>query len=287
MSWALVSDSSCNLRDWQPSAPDTIYRFAPLKIRVGEQEYIDDLSLDVDAFNEVIFNETTASSSSCPSVGEWAELFRLTDKTICMPISEAVSGSYNAAATARDMVLAEEPHRQIHLVNSRGTGAKLDLIFILFDRYLKNNPNISFENACAYFDQLERHTQLLFNLCNYDNLAKSGRMPKAAGLIANKLNIRLLGTTTEKGEIKVLGPIRGEKKMFKKILAALEQAGFTGGNFVINHVNNLAGAEALADHIIMRWPDSNPIILPCSGLCSYYAEMNGMIIGFGWGLAAR
>ena len=82
MSWALVSDSSCNLRDWQPSAPNTIFRFAPLKIRVGEQEYVDDLTLDVDTFNQVVFNESAASSSSCPSVGEWAELFKLADKTI-------------------------------------------------------------------------------------------------------------------------------------------------------------------------------------------------------------
>lgn len=287
MSWALVSDSSCNLRDWQPSAPDTIYRFAPLKIRVGEEEYVDDLSLDVDAFNQVIFNETTASSTSCSSVGEWAELFRLADKTICMPISEIVSGSFNAAATARDMVLEEDPQRQIHLVNSRGAGAKLDLIFILFDRYLKNNPNVSFEDACTYFEQLEQHSKLLFNLCNYENLAKSGRMPKVAGLVANKLNIRLLGTATEKGEIKVIGPARGEKKMFKKILSVMEEAGFTGGDFVIDHVNNLKGAEALADHIIMRWPGSNPIFLPCTGLCSYYAEMNGMIVGFGWGPAGK
>ena len=72
-----------------------------------------------------------------------------------MPISEIVSGSFNAAATARDMVLAEDPQRQIHLVNSRGAGAKLDLIFILFDRYLKNNPNVSFEGARTYFEQLE------------------------------------------------------------------------------------------------------------------------------------
>lgn len=128
---------------------------------------------------------------------------------------------------------------------------------------------------------------MLFNLCNYENLAKSGRMPKVAGLIANKLNIRLLGTASEQGEIKVLGPIRGEKKMFKKILATMEEAGFIGGYVVINHVSNMVGAEALADHIIMRWPNSNPIILPCSGLCSYYAEMNGMIIGFGWGLAGK
>lgn len=287
MSWALISDSSCNLRAWQPSAPDTIYRFAPLKIRVGEQEYIDDLSLDVDAFNQVIFNEPAASSTSCSSVGEWAELFRLADKTICMPISEIVSGSFNAAATARDIVLAEEPHRQIYLVNSRGAGAKLDLIFILFDRYLKNNPDASFEEACDYFEQLEQHTKLLFNLCNYENLAKSGRMPKVAGLVANKLNIRLLGTATDAGEIKVIGPARGEKKMFKKILDTMEEAGFTGGDFVIDHVHNLQGAETLAEQIINRWPESNPIYLPCTGLCSYYAEMNGIIVGFGWGPAGK
>lgn len=56
---------------------------------------------------------------------------------------------------------------------------------------------------------------------------------------------------------------------------------------MIDHVNNLKGAEALADHIIMRWPGSNPIFLPCTGLCSYYAEMNGMIVGFGWGPSSK
>ena len=192
MSWALISDSSCNLRDWQPTAPHTTFAFAPLKIRVGEREFIDDLSLDVHELNCAVQAETNASSSACPSVGEWAELFKLADKTICMPISEGVSGSYNAAATARDMVLAEEPDRQIHLVNSRAAGGKMDLIFLLFDRYLASNPNVSFEDACAYFDSLEQDSKILFSLCNYENLSKAGRIPKAAGVIANKLNIRIL-----------------------------------------------------------------------------------------------
>ena len=99
MSWALISDSSCNLRDWQPTAPHTTFAFAPLKIRVGEREFVDNLSLDVHELNCAVQAESSASSSACPSVGEWAELFKLADKTICMPISEGVSGSYNAAAT--------------------------------------------------------------------------------------------------------------------------------------------------------------------------------------------
>ena len=78
-----------------------------------------------------------------------------------MPISEVVSGSFNAAAIVRDIVLAADPHRQIYRVNSRGAGAELDLIFILFDMYLKNNPHVSFEDTSAYFGQLEAHSKLL------------------------------------------------------------------------------------------------------------------------------
>ncbi|MFR2248060.1 MAG: DegV family protein [Collinsella sp.] len=95
MSWALISDSSCNLRDWQPTAPHTTFAFAPLKIRVGEREFVDDLSLDVHELNCAVQAESSASSSACPSVGEWAELFKLADKTICMPISGAYR-SFNA-----------------------------------------------------------------------------------------------------------------------------------------------------------------------------------------------
>ncbi len=286
MSWALISDSSCNLRDWHPTAPNTTFAFAPLKIRVGEREFVDDLSLDVHELNVAIQSESSASSSSCPSVGEWSELFKLADKTICMPISEGVSGSYNAAATARDMVLAQEPERQIHLVNSRAAGGKMDLIFLLFDRYLTNNPDISFEDACAYFDELEQNSKILFSLCNYENLAKAGRIPKAAGIIANKLNIRILGTASEAGEIKLVTHTRGEKKMIGKIIENMEAEGFTGGEVIIDHVENESGAQALADRIVERWPGSKAIIMPCNGLDSYYAEMHGLIIGYGMGVAS-
>ena len=286
MSWALISDSSCNLRDWHPTASHTTFAFAPLKIRVGEREFVDDLSLDVHELNVAIQSEASASSSACPSVGEWTELFKLADKTICMPISEGVSGSYNAAATARDMVLAEEPNRQIHLVNSRGAGGKMDLIFLLFDRYLASNPDVSFEEACSYFDELEQNSKILFSLCNYENLSKAGRIPKAAGVIANKLNIRILGTASEEGEIKLVGHTRGEKKMLAKIVDTMESEGFTGGEVVIDHVENEAGAQALASRIAEHWPGSKSIIMPCNGLDSYYAEIHGLIIGYGMGVAS-
>ncbi len=286
MSWALVSDSSCNLRDYTPTAPDTVYRFAPLKIRVGDREFVDDETLDTHELNVAVAQENTASSSSCPSVGEWVELFKLADNTICMPISDGLSGSFGAACTARDMVLGQDPQRKIHLINSRAAGGKMDLLFLLFDRYLTNNPHASFEEVCSYCDALESQSQILFMLSNYENLSKAGRMPKTVGLIANKLNIRILGTASPEGTIKIVGPTRGEKKMYAKIVTTMESDGFTGGEVVIDHVENQTGAQALAVKICERWPGSNVMIMPCGALDSYYAEMNGLIIGYGWGPAS-
>ena len=68
--------------------------------------------------------------------------------------------------------------------------------------------------------------------------------------------------------------------------AGLEAEGFTGGEVVIDHVENEAGAQALASRIVEHWPGSKTIIMPCNGLDSYYAEMHGLIIGYGMGVAS-
>ena len=281
MSWAIVADSSCNLRNYQPQAPDTQFAIAPLKINVGGREFIDDEALDVAELNRVVASEKTASSSACPSVGEWAELFRRADNVIAITISANLSGSYEAACMARELVVGEGGH-QIHLVNSRAAGGKLEMLAIALDRYLKDNPEATFEAACDYVDALEQKSTVLFSLSSYENLMKSGRMPKMAGVLANRLNIRVLGTASDEGTIKIVAPTRGQKKMTAKVLQSMESDGFTGGLVCIDHVDNQETADELARAISAKWPAAETEIMPCGGLCSYYAEEKGLIIGYGW-----
>lgn len=278
MSWAIVADSSCNLRGFTPTAPDTVYAIAPLKVLVGSQEYVDDEQLDVSALNKAVAAESTASSSACPSAGEWAERFRLADNVIVITISANLSGSYEAAVMAKGLVEEEGP-RNIHIVNSRAAGGKLEYLVMQLDRYLTRNP--SFADACAFIDQAEQASQVLFSLSSYDNLTKSGRMPKAAGLIANKLSIRILGIASNEGTIKIVAPTRGTKKTIAKIVQAMQGDGYQGGLVCIDHVENEKGAQELADKIRETWPTAESKILPCGGLCSYYAEQSGLIIGYG------
>lgn len=285
MSWAIVSDSSNNLRDFKPHAQDAIYAFAPLKVHIGTTEINDTDELDIDDYFEAIESSNESSSTACPSAGEWKQLFELADNVIAVPISSNLSGSLEAAETARKLV-NDSSDRKIHIVDSRAAGGKLELIVMLIDRYLSNNPDASFEEVCAYAEAVQADSQVLYSLSDYTNLTKAGRMPKVAGVVANKLNIRMLGTATAEGTMKIVGPARGEKKMCKKILGAMEADGFTGGEVFIDHVKNETGARYLADAIENTWPGSTCYILPCRALCSFYAENDGLIIGYGWNEAA-
>ena len=280
MSWAILADSSCNLREYRPKAVDAVYRVAPLKINIAGREYVDDASLDVAELNRLILEEDTSSSSSCPSVGEWAELFRSADNIIAITISARLSGSYEAACMARDMAL-EEGARNIHIVNSRAAGGKLELLVAQLDGFLAEHPSASFDEAVAFVDRLESASTVLFSLSSYDNLTKSGRMPKLAGHLASRLNIRVLGIASDEGTIKIVGPTRGSRKTLDKIVHTMRDQGFDGGMVYLDHVENEPGAQALADRIRQEWPDAEVRILPCGGLCSYYAENKGLIIGFG------
>ena len=281
MSWAIIADSSCNLRDYTPQAPDTLYAYAPLKINVGGTEYSDDANLDVAELNRRVAEEKSASSSACPSAGEWAELFRSAENVIAITISANLSGSFEAASMARDLVQEEGGHR-IHLVNSRAAGGKLEMLVILLDRYLTVHPEATFEEACAYIDGIEQCSTVLFSLSSYENLTKSGRMPKMAGILANKLNIRVLGTASEEGTIKIVAPTRGLKKMVAKVVQTMEADGYKGGLVCMDHVDNEAGCQEIAAAITAKWPEAEIMIMTCGGLCSYYAEAKGIIIGYDW-----
>ena len=51
---------------------------------------------------------------------------------------------------------------------------------------------------------------------------------------------------------------------------------------LIDHVFNERAAQELSDRIHQDWPNAEITIMPCGGLCSYYAEEDGLIIGYGW-----
>ena len=101
MSWMIVSDTSCEIRDMENLHPGVQFGLVPFKIRVGEREFVDLPTLSVHQMLKAMTEYKGGSSTACPSPEEWAEQFLKADNVIAITISHNLSGSYNAAQSAR------------------------------------------------------------------------------------------------------------------------------------------------------------------------------------------
>ena len=113
MAIRLIADSCC---DTTP-ALHKVWKvhLVPFVLRVGEREFTDNEALDTGTLLEAMEACSTAAGSACPSPEAYAQQMREADESVVVTISSKLSGSYNAAAIARDMVLEESPEKKIAL----------------------------------------------------------------------------------------------------------------------------------------------------------------------------
>ena len=278
MDWTIVLDSSSNVLE---SVNDAGIRrlIAPLKINVGEREFPDTPDLDISEMMAAMKAYRGASGSSCPAVGEFVEHFKQTTNTICVTISSALSGSYEAALRARDLVLKEDPFRNIHVVDSRATGGKMVLIAEEAERLIQSG--LGFDDLVNTVENYARKVKLLFSLASFENLIKNGRMPKYQGMLGQILRIRPVAMATDEGTIEVLDKPRGEAAMLRKMIERMQSfKSLEGLRVIIDHNDCLDVVLKLKEMIEGAAKVKDVRITPTRGLCSYYCDEGGFIVSF-------
>ena len=270
----LVSDSSCDLFSGPLSASAQL-TVVPMCLRVGEREFWDTPELSVP---ELLDGLTKfPSSSACPSPAAFAEAFEKGDETICVTISSNLSGTYNAALAARDIVLAEHPEKKIYLLDSRATAGAM--ILLLRKAAALADEGIPFETLCTALEEYRTTLRTCFTLENFDNLVKNGRMAPLTGMLLQSLGIRVIADGTPEGTIHVAKKARGAEHTYKAIAQLMaDSKDCTGSHVILCHCQNPAGAERLRSVIQERLPVASVEILDCHGLTSFYAMNQGLII---------
>ena len=112
------------------------------------------------------------------------------------------------------------------------------------------------------------------------NLAQNGRVSKLAATMASVLGIRAIGQASAEGMLEMLGKCRGVRKVRQFMLDEMVELGYRGGKVRIGHCQNAALALELCAEIRQRFPEADVRSYPLRGLCSYYAERGGIMLGF-------
>ena len=270
----IVVDSSASLL-WDGSAS---FASVPLKILAGGVEYVDDERLDVAAMLDALEREKGPSSTACPSVGDWLQAFGDAREVFAVAISSQMSGSYNAGKIAVEQYVEEHPDRQVFLLDSLSAGPGVTLMVEECKRLAASER--SFQEVCRDMEAYARRTHLVFSLESLNNFAKNGRVPPALAKLASFLGIRVVCRASEKGEFQLLHKCKGERSAIQKVLDEMAKEGFAGGRVRIHHTQNPAAAQAIRERILADYPECDVVIGEQRGLCSYYAERGGFLVGF-------
>lgn len=269
----IVADSSCDM--WELNGVD--FAVAPMTISTDNKHYVDNQELDVHLMSEELAKYKGVSHTACPSVGSWLDCYEGYDEVFVVTLTGAMSGTYNSAMTAKGIYEEENENVKVHIFDSLSTGPEMRLLIEKLKEMIEED--LPFEEIVEKGQDYLNHSRLFFALKSLHNFAMNGRVSKAVASAIGVLNISIFATASEEGTIQQISKCRGEKKVVKSMIEHLENAGYHGGKVRISHADNLKLAHNVRDKILELYPNADIIVYPMGGLCTYYAEIGGLLVG--------
>jgi len=270
----IVADSSCDIF----TLKDVEFDCAPMKIITDEREFIDNASLDADDMVNYLYQYKGKSKSSCPNTTDWIDAFGGADDIFCVTITSGLSGSYNSAYAAKQIYESENEGKRVHVFDTLSAGPEVLLVIEKIRECVKNS--MAYEDICDTVDKYMKKTGLVFMLKSLKNFANNGRVSPIVAKLVGIAGICIVGKASTAGTLEPMHKCRGERNSLKTLVDDIEAEGFHSGKISIGHCQNQLAAEQLKELISARFENVQIEIHKLRGLCSFYAEKGGVLVGF-------
>lgn len=270
----IISDSSCDLFDLK----NVEFSSAPMKIITADKEFVDDISLDVDGMVDYLYQYKGKSTSSCPNTTDWLEAFGDADDIFCVTITSGLSGSYNSACVAKQIYETENEGKRVHVFDTRSAGPEITLIIEKIEECVK--LGMPYEDVCEAVEEYMKKTGLVFMLKSLKNFANNGRVSPIVAKLVGIAGICIVGKASNEGTLEPMHKCRGERRSLETLADDLETEGFRSGKISIGHCQNESAAKQLKELLLEKFKNVQIEIHKLKGLCSFYAEKGGVLVGF-------
>lgn len=249
----------------------------PFKIIIDDKEIIDK-DLDTSVLLEKMKNSKNKIKTACPSPYDFFEALKKCENNFVVTISGKLSGSYNSAMLAKEMLKEEFPDSFVHVFDCKTAVSGADLVVLkikqLIEEKVHNNQIV--EQVNQYIENMKT----LFVLEKLDNLAKNGRISSAKALMGSLLQVVPIMTASDEGEIVLKEQVRGKKKAFNRLIDLIGEDHIDFKNTVLGiaHINAKEKAEKLKEEIKNKYNFKDIIIFEGGGLSTVYADDGGIVV---------
>ncbi len=258
----IVTDRGMDLSPEQMK--DLDIHFVPLTFTLGGKSYRSGEDIQPDEFYALLEADGGFPTTSQPSPGVFAELYRRLAKSdpdiLSIHISSGLSGTVNAARLGAQMV----PEANVTVVDSKTLSGALGWQVEAAAKAVK--AGWAKERVLALVDRVRAATDTLYTLATLRYLIHGGRISHLKGLLGSVLNIKpLIGVEKEQGIYAQRGSARTLRGAISRLadLVAEQYAPGTALRVQVLHGANPEGAAQLRERLdslfACEWLPTGPI----------------------------
>lgn len=218
MTFKLMTDSCCDLPYTYLEAQDV--DFISMTIQLNGNELVDDLgkTFDYSWFLQEIQNGGMPTTSQV-NVGRYIEFFKpYVEKNVpilYLAFSSGLSGSYQSALQAVDIIKEEYSNAEIYIVDTKA--ASLGEGLLVSEVIRLRAEGHSLEDCLLWLSENKMAVHSWVTVNDLKHLERGGRISKAAAAIGGLMNVKPIIIMDEQGKLKNVGKVRGRGKALKKL----------------------------------------------------------------------
>ena len=258
MKIGIVADTSSN---FTPELAEELgIHIVPMQIVIDEDTYRDAIDLSIEDFYQEMATSKELPTTSQPAIGEFIQLYEEIekdyDKIISIHPSSKLSGTFNTATMAANQVNPDK----ITVFDSEMVSILTGYLVLEAKRLV--NLDKSFDTIMNRLMNMRTRTVAFVMIENFDNLVRSGRIPRIAGKITKLAQIKLILKISAKG-IELEKIVRTSKRAIRK----LDEIAYTyfdklkyPAKIDVAHGNMMEAAEEKLADLMNRYPEQKSTI---------------------------
>ncbi len=204
MAVEIVTDS---LSDITPDfAKELGITTVPVYVRFGEEVFRDRIEMNTEQFYYRLVHDAAFPTTTQPSPGDFFDVFnklaKKTDEVLVITLSSKLSGTYQSALQAKNMM---EDRCRIEIIDSLQVIMGLGLIVIGAVEKARQGGTLDELADWVRWAMTRMHSAMFFDTLKY--LAKGGRIGRAQSFLGSMLSVKPI-LTLKDGEVSPLTRVR-------------------------------------------------------------------------------
>ena len=226
MSVKILTDSACDLSE--KIIKDYDIQVLPLTVINDEKEYLDQIDISSEeVYSGLRDGKTYSTAQVGPNIllDKFTEYAKTGETAIYICLSSGLSGLYQTAKLIRDNLKSEYPNLDLEIIDSKSATCGMGLIVYEAAKMAENGKNK--EEIVEKINYNIKHIKHLFSVEEMKYLYKGGRINSIQALAGGLLSIRPILEMNDKGQLVYMDKVRGNKKLFKKMINIMKEDGST------------------------------------------------------------